>query len=377
MRSDIRRGSFRRILVHAFISGVITWLVEMFLLTNVSLFGKIMERSRTADAYINGLENLGLIWIGVFTVVGVFVFCICFVALEDRTVKYIAEISDAMWQISSGDLNTVVEVKGDSGYSEMADNLNKLAENIRLLIEKERKAEATKNELITNVAHDLRTPLTSIIGYLELLSGEAPIPEDKRKEYLKITCQKSRRLEHLIEDLFGFTKLTYGKITMSVGQVDIVKLMTQLVDEFYPNFEEAGLIYQLKSNVESYLIDADGNLLARLFENLVGNAIKYGSMGKKIDIGIEGKENEVLVSVTNYGYVIPADKLPYLFDKFFRVEQARTEKAGGTGLGLAIAKNIAEMHGGSIEVKSDLQGTRFMVRLNKEFDINKENFQHS
>ena len=243
-------------------------------------------------------------------------------------------------------------------------------------MEKERESERTKNELITNVAHDLRTPLTSIIGYLELLAGNQQVPADMQNKYIEIAYGKSRRLQKLIEDLFGFTKLNCGKIAMHVGQIDIVKLLGQLVEEAYPNFVEKGLSYDLQSNVPAKIINADGNLLARLFDNLIGNAIKYGADGKRVLVKIHAEGETVTVSVTNYGYVIPADELPLIFNKFYRVEQSRSSSTGGTGLGLAIAKEIVDMHGGTISVASNLNGTVFTVKLQVDFDVDKENFGH-
>ena len=161
---------------------------------------------------------------------------------------------------------------------------------------------------------------------------------------------------------------------MKVTKVDIVKLLSQLLEEFYPNFMDKDLAYELQSNVPAKIINADGNLLARLFDNLINNAIKYGAEGKRIVVKIHAAESTVTVSVTNYGYVIPKEELPLLFEKFYRVEQSRSSNTGGTGLGLAIARNIVEMHGGTIGVTSDLNGTVFTVRLQVDFDINKENF---
>ena len=249
-----------------------------------------------------------------------------------------------------------------------------MAEDIRQLMEKERESERTKNELITNVAHDLRTPLTSIIGYLELLAGNTRIDPEMQHKYIEIAYGKSKRLEKLIEDLFGFTKLNYGKMSMHVAQLDLVKLLGQLLEEAYPNFAEKNLSYDLQSNVPAKMISADGNLLARLFDNLIGNAIKYGADGKRVLVQIFAGEEVVTVSVTNYGYVIPPDELPLIFNKFYRVERSRSSSTGGTGLGLAIAMEIVDMHGGTIGVTSDLNGTVFTVKLQVHFDVNKENF---
>ena len=246
----------------------------------------------------------------------------------------------------------------------MAASLNRMEADIRELMDKERESERTKNELITNVAHDLRTPLTSIIGYLELLSRGMPMEEEMRQKYIDIAYTKAKRLEKLIEDLFGFTKMNCGKIAMHVGRVDIVKLLGQLLEEFYPSFADKGLTYELTSNVPSLEITADGNLLARLFDNLINNAIKYGADGKRVMVKVAAGPETVTVSVTNYGYVIPAEELPLIFNKFYRVERSRSSSTGGTGLGLAIAKWIVDSHGGVIGVTSvEGVGSRFTIRL--------------
>ena len=311
-----------------------------------------------------------------YLILGILLFSVTFMILQEPYIRYISRISEAVQNISEGNLNTVIDVIGDDEFSSMAANLNHMAADIKKLMEKERESERTKNELITNVAHDLRTPLTSIIGYLELLAGNQQVPADMQHKYIEITYGKSRRLQKLIEDLFGFTKLNCGKIAMHVGQIDIVKLLGQLVEEAYPNFVEKGLSYDLQSNVPDKIINADGNLLARLFDNLIGNAIKYGADGKRVLVKIHAEGETVTVSVTNYGYVIPADELPLIFNKFYRVEQSRSSSTGGTGLGLAIAKEIVDMHGGTISVASDLNGTVFTVKLQVDFDVDKENFGH-
>lgn len=311
-----------------------------------------------------------------YLILGILLFSVTFMILQEPYIRYISRISEAVQNISEGNLNTVIDVIGDDEFSSMAANLNHMAADIKKLMEKERESERTKNELITNVAHDLRTPLTSIIGYLELLAGNQQVPADMQNKYIEIAYGKSRRLQKLIEDLFGFTKLNCGKIAMHVGQIDIVKLLGQLVEEAYPNFVEKGLSYDLQSNVPAKIINADGNLLARLFDNLIGNAIKYGADGKRVLVKIHAEGETVTVSVTNYGYVIPADELPLIFNKFYRVEQSRSSSTGGTGLGLAIAKEIVDMHGGTISVASDLNGTVFTVKLQVDFDVDKENFGH-
>ena len=371
--SDMSRRFRTRTVTNIFYATLLTCLIEIFLIANVSMVEEYLRKIESESFLLDFLE-LSPIMVLIYVLIGIGIFSVIFLRLQERHLRYLARISAAMQDISEGDLNTVVEVKGDNEFSAMAVNLNRMVEDIRRLMDKERESERTKNELITNVAHDLRTPLTSIIGYLELLSGKVELPREMEKKYIDIAYAKSRRLEKLIEDLFGFTKLNYGKIAMHIGQIDIVKLLEQLLEEAYPNFEEKNLSYDLQSNVPAKIISADGNLLARLFDNLIGNAIKYGADGKRVLVKIHGEEDTVTVSVTNFGRVIPADELPLLFNKFYRVEQSRSATTGGTGLGLAIAKEIVDMHGGTIRVASDLNGTVFTVKLQVHFDIEKEQF---
>lgn len=374
MKNDMNRRFRTRVITNIFYSAVVTVLIEVFLVTNVSLIATYMDNAGIDNFFISILVSFDVVVILMYVLFGILVFTVTFMILQEKSLRYITKISDAMQNISEGDLNVTVEVEGDDEFSSMAANLNKMVEDLKELMDKERESERTKNELITNVAHDLRTPLTSIIGYLELLSGDVKLEPEIQKKYINIAYVKTKRLEKLIEDLFGFTKMNYGKLSMHVGQVDVVKLLSQLLEEFYPSFVDKNLSYELQSNVPVKVITADGNLLARLFDNLINNAIKYGADGKRIMVKLHADDEIVTVSVINYGYVIPADELPLIFNKFHRVEQSRSTNTGGTGLGLAISKNIVDMHGGTITVTSDLSGTVFTVKLKVNFDVNKENF---
>ncbi len=373
---DVSRSFYWHMAVNIGYSALIACMSEIFLLTNLSIISRYFREMGRENLFTDGGGQGELIRVLIFVLLGIAVFSVSFLFLQRRTMRYMAEISQAMQNISEGDLNTAVEIIGDDEFSQMAESLNKLAENIRELMDKEREAERSKNELITNIAHDLRTPLTSIIGYLELLSNsrQTVTEPEIQKKYIDIAYTKAKRLEKLIEDLFGFTKMTYGKVSMKVGQVDIIKLLSQLLEEFYPSFADNNLTYELTSDVPAQMICADANLLARLFDNLINNAIKYGAEGKRIQVNVCGGEELATISITNYGRVIPPEELPMIFNKFYRVEHSRSTSTGGTGLGLAIAKNVVDMHGGSIQVTSDLNGTVFTVKLKVHFDVNKENF---
>lgn len=367
---------YTKTLTNIIYSAVATILLELIAISNIAYMVPLIAETQNRSGIFGKILASDNILLLLFLILGIIIFSIIFWFLQKKTIAYIDYIYESVKLISTGDFSIDLDVRGDDEFSSMAESLNSMVRDIRELMDKEREAERTKNELITNVAHDLRTPLTSIIGYLELLNKTEGLSKEQVEKYIKVAYSKAKKLEKLIEDLFGFTKLSYGKINMKVKEFDIVKLISQLVDEFYPIFEKNALAFELKSNKTSVTIQADPDLLVRLFDNLINNAIKYGSDGKRVDILIEADEKIVKVGVTNYGKVIPEKDLPLLFNRFYRVEQSRAENTGGTGLGLAIAKNIVSIHRGSIEVKSSLEGTSFIVSLKRNFDINKESFDN-
>ena len=353
------------------ISAIVFLLVSFFLFYNIYLYNY-----SNSDLYItsnNSVFNniyLVLLCIGI----GIISFVITFVLLDRRRNMYIEDIYTCIDRISKGDFSTKIKIESTDDISIIALNINRMQDKIIELMNNERENEKSKNELITNIAHDLRTPLTSIIGYLELLVNNKTINEDEKNKFLKIAYDKSLKLEELIEDLFSLTKMNYGKLSLKPEKFDLVKLLDQLITELYPLFERNSLSYEFKTNVKSLTINADPKLLARLFENLINNAIKYGKDGKEISIKLK-YDNDikgVYVSVVNYGKVIPKNSLNKIFDKFYRVDNSRTSETGGTGLGLAIAKSIVELHSGVINVKSDINGTEFEVYLDVDIKDNKK-----
>lgn len=307
--------------------------------------------------------NVGII-ILMGILVGIIIFIMYFLLLTKKFATYLEEIARGVNNISSGDFTTRIEIKDENEFALIAGRLNKMADDISKIMENDRKNENTKNEMIASVAHDLRTPLTSIIGYLQLVSTDKNLDKEKTQKYVGVAYEKSIRLEKLIEDLFTYTKFSFGEVTMKQTKVDLVKFINQLADEFYPAFQECNLEYEFYTSHKSIIVMADGDLLARAFANLISNAVKYGSDGKCIKIRLEKKSEQVHISIINYGELIPEKDLDNIFDKFFRVESSRSNETGGTGLGLAIAKSIILMHEGQLWAKSDFEGTVFEVTLN-------------
>lgn len=297
------------------------------------------------------------------------VFLLVFYLLTRRMTGEIRVMEKEVMQMAGGDFHIRLKTDLDGELARIAAGINMLAAHVEEMQTAAEAAERTKNELITDVAHDLRSPLTSIIGYIDLVKNQGPSLDERQKEkYLDIAYTKAEKLNHLIADLFNLTKISYGQMPMEMTRIDLISLLSQTVDEFYPVFEEHDLECLMETDVRSCMIEADGAQLFRVFDNLLTNAVRYGSYGKKIRISTHTGLDEITVHVINYGNIIPEESLPRLFDKFYKVDPSRNSESGGTGLGLAIAKGIVESHGGRIGVTSNFSGTDFFVTLPFEQD---------
>lgn len=301
----------------------------------------------------------------------IFFFSVYFVFFTKKIVDYFEQIDRGIEEFSEGNFDIEFEVRNEDELSNMARNLNRTTGEINRILAKERDEEKSRKEFITCIAHDLRTPLTSVIGYLQLVMAKAHASRSneelqiKNEEYVKIAYEKAIRLQGLIEELFSFTKTDSTELRLHLEEIDVVKLMEQLADECYPSLQEAGLALEFKTSAEVIKIEADGELMARAIANLLTNGIKYGKDGKKIIIDLyrENENSDLHIRIINYGRLIPEKDIDHIFDKFYRVEDSRSLQTGGAGLGLAITQNIVKLHGGCVNVKSDLSGTVFEIVL--------------
>lgn len=230
--------------------------------------------------------------------------------------------------------------------------------NERLARENEQK----KDELIVYLVHDIKTPLTSMIGYLSLLSEIKDMPQEQRNRYIDIALDKSYRLEYLINELFDVARFNSEKIVLEKEEINLNLMLEQIADDFYPTLKEMNKKINFTSD-EKTILYADPDKLSRVFNNLIKNAVNYSKENTDIDISILNKENQATVKITNKGKQIPKEKLDKIFEKFYRLDSSRTSKTGGSGLGLAIAKEIVELHGGRIYAESDMKETTFSVIL--------------
>lgn len=276
--------------------------------------------------------------------------------------QYLAEITRGLKEISNGQFDHQIPEIAGNQLGEVAHSINQMSTQLKHSIAEERKAEKTKNDLITGVSHDLRTPLTSILGFLEVIEEDRYQDELEMRYYINIAYEKSLSLRRLIDELFEYTRINNG-MPLELSELDIAGLIRQLEEEFVPVTENVGMEIRLNMHEGEFKIQADGGLLVRAYENIISNAIQYGKAGRYIDIDIAKDGDVLVVRIQNYGDPIPERDLPFIFDRFYRVERSRSKQTGGTGLGLAIAKSIIDVHGGSITVHSSKKATIFETRL--------------
>lgn len=247
-------------------------------------------------------------------------------------------------------------------YPEISQYLSEIQkqnkENERLMLDEVNK----KNDLIAYLAHDLKTPLTSVVGYLSLLEESPEIPTEQKAKYVHIALKKALRLETLINEFFDITRYNLHEIVLEKERIDLSYMLNQMADEFYPVLQAHGNTVCVSAH-ESLTVDADPDKLARVFNNILKNAITYSDANTQIQIQAGAQEDSVWISFTNTGKTIPQRKLDSIFEKFFRLDDARSSNTGGAGLGLAIAKEIILQHGGNISAVSENQKTTFVVEL--------------
>lgn len=240
--------------------------------------------------------------------------------------------------------------------------LRTIQQNLAVREQQAKEAEQRKNDLIVYLAHDLKTPLTSVIGYLTLLEETPDLAVEQRAKFVNITLGKAYRLETLINEFFEITRFNLQTVTLVRGRLDLALLLRQMADEFYPVLNEHHL--QLTIDIpESLPYVGDADKLSRVFDNLVRNAVSYSEPHSTIKLSAHKSDQMLSIAIQNHGAEIPEEQQKHIFEKFFRVDSARGTRSGGAGLGLAIAKQLVQLHGGTITLKSNPDCTVFTVQL--------------
>lgn len=296
-------------------------------------------------------------------IIGIFVFLFSFILITKGKMKQFEMIAEGVTEMAKGNLNYRIKKKGQDEIASLIDNINQMAQQLMMNIEKEREVEKRKSELITNVSHDLRTPLTSIMGYLRLLRDRKFDNNEQHDEYVKVAFSKSEQLQDLIENLFEYTKLSEGKIDLKRQEVCINKLLEQLTEELVPQVDERGLSVVKKFPDDLLYSFVDSELTVRLFDNLLMNAIKYSKPNSEILISLQKHQHCLNVCISNQTEELTKEELENLFERFYKKDQSRTRVSEGSGLGLAIAKSIAELQGGEIKVEYEHGVVQFITSL--------------
>jgi two-component system sensor histidine kinase VanS len=241
-------------------------------------------------------------------------------------------------------------------------DMNLIKTNFKRNQQLAKEAEQRKNDLVVYLAHDLKTPLTSVIGYLTLLRDESQISEELRTKYLSISLEKAVRLEDLINEFFEITRFNFTTLNLDLSSVNLTRMIEQTVYEFKPMLSEKGLQCTI-SAVSDIIINCDANKLQRVLDNLLRNAVNYSFSSTTIEILVIQNNEGVKLKVLNHGNTIANEKLDRIFEQFYRLDTARTTQNGGAGLGLAIAKEIVELHGGTISAFSENETIMFEIAI--------------
>lgn len=371
MRNDFRRVK-TKILLQILLAGLITVVVGLFVLHFliddalqapfaegfVALVQRILRIDywRAADIYTVIFRNNKGILLGVGFVFLLLIFI--YVAMS-RYTRYFQKISDGIDQL-------VNESEDPITFPPELSFMEKKLNTVRSTLEKRRVAalesERRKNDLVVYLAHDIKTPLTSVIGYLSLLNEAPDMPVEQRVKYTGITLEKAHRLEQLINEFFEITRFNLQTITLIKEDVNLTMMLEQMADEFYPILAPQNKTAVVKAD-ENLMIYADSDKLGRVFNNILKNACAYSYDNSTIDISARVQGQNIIIIFRNKGKMIPSDKLDSIFEKFYRLDSARSSNTGGTGLGLAIAKEIVVLHGGTISAESNEEYTQFTVIL--------------
>ena len=276
-------------------------------------------------------------------------------------------LNDALRKVNEGNLQEDIKLDGSPAIKELAKNINLIKAGYKEILENGMHNEKLKTELISNVSHDLKTPLTSIINYVNILK-RGDITEEERGEYLLILEKKSLKLKVLIEDLFEMSKINSGKIKLNRELIDILSLIHQGIGEYSTLYEEKNISFNVTTEEDAIYMELDGKMMSRALENIIINALKYSLNNTRVYINIKLEGDYVKIGVKNIANYEMNFNEEEMFERFARGDKSRNSKVEGSGLGLAITKSIVELHGGEVQIKKegDMFKIYLILPLNKE-----------
>lgn len=323
----------------------------------VSVFQQLFKTDNDGALEIYQIfrNNEELIWM----VAIVFVFFVLFRLFLNGFIQYFTLIYQGINALLNDD---EIEIHLPSEMSTIERKLNTVKQTLKQRTTDVQLAEQRKNDLVMYLAHDIRTPLTSVIGYLSLLEEAPDMPAEQKAKYVHITLEKAYRLEKMINEFFEITRYNLQQIQLVKEKIDLYYMLVQLSDELLPTLSANGNSAILHAD-ENLTVYGDPDRLARVFNNVLKNAAAYSYPNTEIIISAEEKEKSIVISFQNKGKNIPQQTISAIFEKFYRLDEARTSDKGGAGLGLAIAKEIITLHGGTITANSENETIVFLITL--------------
>ena len=349
-----------RNIIYGFESGFIPLIVIILLISFSNIINELLFGTRIREILSTVLFTiLSFIFFRISITILIIIYL-----LVRRKADYIVNICNGIKVISEGNLEYRIKIKGHDELALLSKEINNMSQKLQNKIEEERAAERLKTELITNVSHDLRTPLTSLIGYMQLAANDNISPEDKDK-YAKISLEKSKKLKALIDDLFDYSKLESGGIKLEKAKVNIIEIIEQSIGELSIQAKERNIGFN--KNFKNTKVDLliDPGKIARVFENIIGNAVKYSVEGKEVNINLYENDEKLIISFENIVDNFSEENIEKVFNRFYRTDESRNSETSGSGLGLAIAKSIIELHEGIILAKGEENKFIINIELNK------------
>lgn len=363
-----RRTLSRRIFLR-FLGAVVLYTVALFLLLGLAwlFYYSIGQQIDWVDRLAHMLFGnvTGVLFAAVLLLIIGWV--ILFFYYWNRTLRYLEDLVEATETVCV----TQEQVSLPEEMVEVERRLNDIQRTAQRNARAAQEAEQKKNDLVVYLAHDLKTPLTSVIGYLTLLTDERDVSPELRQKYLSVALDRANRLEELINEFFEIARFSLANLPLDPGRIDLSLMLEQIVYEFQPMLQEKSLTCKL-SAPPGLVVLCDGNKIQRVFDNLLRNAVNYCYPNTEIVVIASDRDNGIHVQVLNHGAPIRQDKLERLFEQFYRLDSARTSQTGGSGLGLAISKEIVEQHGGTIAAHCDGELISFEVTLPKLSEKSKD-----
>ncbi|WP_253907729.1 cell wall metabolism sensor histidine kinase WalK [Bacillus sp. WMMC1349] len=287
---------------------------------------------------------------------------ITFMIFSRTIIRRIEQLNAYANSVKKGNFDSLIEIKTNDEVGELSQNICLMVETIKDSLEKQKQSEQARNEMISNISHDLRTPLTSLSGYIELAKLNLDNPS-LCHDYIEVLEAKCESLKNQVNDLLEYANLNDKNINIQMEKVSVQGLIEQVMIDFIPQLEKNSIQFALDRQDEKLYIHADISLFVRLLQNVISNSIHYGKSGKKIKVEVLLKQTNVIINIINYGEAIAKEDLPYIFERFYRGEKSRNEHTGGKGMGLAVAQSIAKLHSGSIDVISNEVETVFTISI--------------